>query len=147
MDLPEPPLSPLLQPEMVVNHPYPVAPTLHQSTWHTCTPPTCYLNLPRQRNLMPTHQGQACTQRAPIPAKPAWEKPWRAHHTKAPCRSYFGSRSRTHGSGQRRGEGERIDFCEAAEAIHQVITFVRSLPHVTNNRRNVERQIRQHETR
>ena len=42
-----PPLSPLLQPEMVANHPYPVAPTFHQSTWHTRTPPTCYLNMPR----------------------------------------------------------------------------------------------------
>ena len=95
---------------------------------------------------MPTHQGQAFTQRAPIPAKPACEKPWRAHHTKAPCRSYFGSRSRTRGSGQRGGEGERIDFREATEAIRQVIAFARSLPHVTNNRRNVERRIRQHET-
>ena len=43
-----PPLSPLLQPEMVANHPYPVAPTFQQSTQHTHTPPTCYLNLPRQ---------------------------------------------------------------------------------------------------
>ena len=57
---------------------------------------------------MPTHQEQACTQRAPVPAKPAWEKPWRAHHTKAPCRSYFGLRSKTRGSGQRGGERERI---------------------------------------
>ena len=42
-----PPLSPLLQPETVANHPYPVAPTFHQSTWHTRTPPTCYPNMPR----------------------------------------------------------------------------------------------------
>ena len=142
-----PPLSPLLQPEMVANHPYPVAPTFQQSTQHTHTPPTRYLNPPRRRNFVPTHQGQAFTQRAPIPAKPAWEKPWRAHHTKAPCRSYFGSRLRTRGSGQRGGEGERIDFHEAAEVIRQVITFARSLPHVTNNRRNAEHRIRQRETR
>ena len=96
---------------------------------------------------MPTHQGQAFTQRAPIPAKPAWEKPWRAHHTKAPGRSYFRLRSRTHGSGQRGGEREKMDVREAAEAIRQVIVFARSLPHVTNNRRNVERWIQQRETR
>ena len=42
-----PPLSPLLQPETVANHHYPVAPTFHQSTWHTRIPPTHYLNLPR----------------------------------------------------------------------------------------------------
>ena len=42
-----PPLSPLLQPEKVANHPYPVALTFHQSTWHTRTPPTCYPNMPR----------------------------------------------------------------------------------------------------
>ena len=42
-----PPLSPLLQPETVANHPYPVAPTFHQSTWHIHTPPTRYLNPPR----------------------------------------------------------------------------------------------------
>ena len=33
-----PPLSPLLQPEMVANHPYPVAPIFHWSTRHTHTP-------------------------------------------------------------------------------------------------------------
>ena len=42
-----PPLFPPLQPETVANHPYPVAPTFHQSTWHTHTPPTCYPNMPR----------------------------------------------------------------------------------------------------
>ena len=42
-----PPLFPLLQPEMVADHPYPVAPTFQQSTRHTRTPPTCYLNPPR----------------------------------------------------------------------------------------------------
>ena len=142
-----PPLSPPLQPEMVANHPYPVAPTFHQSTWHTHTPPTRYPNMPRRRNFVPTHQEQACTQRAPVPAKPAWEKPWRAHHTKAPCRSYFGSRSRTRGSRQRGRERERIDFHEAVEAIRQVIAFAQLLPHVTNNRRNTERRIRQRKTR
>ena len=95
---------------------------------------------------MPTHQGQAFTQRAPIPAKPAWEKPWRAHHTKAPCRSYFGLRSRTRGSRQRGGEREKMDSREAVEAIHQVIMFAWSLPHVMNNCRNVERQIQQCKT-
>ena len=129
------------------NHPYPVAPTVQQSTWHTGTPPTRYLNLPRRRNFVPTHQGQAFTQKAPIPAKPAWEKPWRAHHTKAPCHLYFRSRSRTRGSGQRGGEREKMDFREAAEAIHQVIVFARSLPHVTNNCRNAECRIQQRKTR
>ena len=83
---------------------------------------------------------------APIPAKTAWEKPWRAHHMKAPCCSYFRSRLRTRGSGQGGGERERIDFHEAVEAVCQVIVFARSLPHVTNNHRNAEHRIRQRET-
>ena len=41
------PLSPLLQLEMVADHPYPMAPTFQSSTWHTCTPPTHCPNLPR----------------------------------------------------------------------------------------------------
>ena len=40
-----------------------------------------------------------------------------------------------------------MDFCEAAEAIRQVIVFAQSLPHVTNNRQNVEHRIWQRETR
>ena len=78
-----PPLSPLLQLEMVADQPYPMAPTFQLSTQHTSTPPTHYLNLPRQRYFMPTHHGQTFTQRGPIPANPTWEKPWRAHHMKA----------------------------------------------------------------
>ena len=42
-----PPLSPLLQPEMVADHPYPMAPAFQLSTRHTRTPPTRYLNPPR----------------------------------------------------------------------------------------------------
>ena len=141
-----PPLSPLLQPEMVADHPYPMAPTFQSSTQHTRTPPTHYLNLPRQQYFVPTHQGQTFTQRGPIPAKPAWEKPWRAHHTKGPCHSYFGLRLKNHSSGPKGGERERMDFRKATEAIHQVITFVQSLPHMTNNCRNAECWIRQHET-
>ena len=123
-----------------------MAPTIQSSTWHTRTPPTCYLNPPRQRYFVPTHQGQTFTQRGPIPAKPAWEKPWRAHHTKGPCCSYSGLRSKNHSSRQKGGERERMDFREAAEAICQVIMFARSLPHVMNNSWNTERQIQQHET-
>ena len=39
-----------------------------------------------------------------------------------------------------------MDFCKATEAIHQVITFAWSLPHVMNNSQNVEHLIRQCET-
>ena len=39
-----------------------------------------------------------------------------------------------------------MDFREAAEAIHQVITFAWSLPHVMNNHRNAECRIWQRET-
>ena len=94
---------------------------------------------------MPTHQGQTFTQRAPITAKPAWEKPWRAHHMKAPCCSYFRSRSRNRGSGQRGGERERIDFREATQVIEHMIMFTQSLPHVMNNHQNAKRRIKQHE--
>ena len=145
MDLPEPPLSPLLQLEMVADHLYPMAPTFQSSTWHTRTPPTRHLHLPRQWYFVPTHQGQTLTQRGPIPANPTWEKPWRAHHTKGPCRSYFRSRSKNSSSGQKGGERDRVDFHEAAEAICQVIAFAQSLPHMTNNCRNAECRIRQHE--
>ena len=65
---------------------------------------------------------------------------------KSPCRSYFGSRSKNHSSGQKGGERDRVDVHEAAEAIRQVIAFAQSLPHVTNNRRNAERWIWQRET-
>ena len=132
---------------MVADQPYPMAPTIQSSTRHTCTPPTHYLNLPRQQYVVPTHHGQTFTQRGPIPANPTWEKPWRAHHTKGPCRSYFGSRLKSHSSGQKGGERDRVDFCKAAEVIHQVIVFTQSLPHMMNNRRNVERWIWQWEIR
>ena len=140
-----PPLSPLLQPEMVADQHYPMAPTIQSSTRHTRTPPTRYLNPPRQWYFVPTHHGQTFTQRGPIPAKPAWEKPWRAYHTKGPCCSYSRSRSKNHSSGQKGGERERIDFREAVEAIRQVIAFAQSLPHVTNNSQNAEHWIWQRE--
>ena len=43
-----------------------------------------------------------------------------------------------------RDPASQIDFREAAEAIRQVITFVRSLPQHTNNCTNTERRIQQH---
>ena len=66
---------------------------------------------------------------------------------KAPCHSYFGSRSRNHGSGQRGGERQRIDFCEATQVIEHVIAFTRSLLHMMNNCQNTECQIKQCENR
>ena len=41
---------------------------------------------------------------------------------------------------------DRVDFHEAVGAIHQVIVFVQSLPHVMNNCRNMEHCIWQHGT-
>ena len=141
-----PPLSPLLQPEMVADHPYPMAPTFQSSTRHTRTPPTHHLNPLRQQYFVPTHQGQTFTQRGPIPANPTWEMPWRAHHTKGPCHLHFRLRSKNHSSGQKGGERERMDFHKAVEVIHQVIAFARSLPHMMNNHQNVEHRIWQCET-
>ena len=135
-DPPEPPLSPLLQLETMEDHPYLMSPTTQPFTPHcpiTQSPHPTYQNhLTGQRHTPGfTPRSQAWTHR-PLHKLGQQQRP----HHQTRRGTYLGTRDQ-HQTGSLWRE-DRVDFHKATEVIRQVIAFVQSLPHVTNNHRNTK---------